>query len=116
MIVEGQLEGGAMQAVGWALREDMLPYGTGAEQESEDFNPNFRPINISDYAIATTLDAPEIYGAIIETNEGEGPFGAKAAGEICANSGARPLLMPFMMQLVSGLQISRQLLRKFFSC
>ncbi len=92
MIVEGQLEGGAMQAVGWALREDMLPYGTGAEQESEDFNPNFRPINISDYAIATTLDAPEIYGAIIETNEGEGPFGAKAAGEICANSGAPAII------------------------
>ncbi|MBP1627489.1 MAG: molybdenum hydroxylase family protein, large subunit [Holophagaceae bacterium] len=88
MIVEGQLEGGAMQAVGWALREDMYPYGTGAEAESPDFNPNFRPINISDYAIATTLDTPEIHGAIVETHEGEGPFGAKAAGEICANSAA----------------------------
>jgi len=88
IIVEGQLEGGAIQAVGWALREDMYPYATGAEAESEDFNPNFRPLNLSDYAVATTLDIPEMMVAFVETNEGEGPYGAKAAGEICANSAA----------------------------
>ena len=88
LIVEGQVEGGAVQAMGWALREDMYPYATGSEAESEDFNPDFRPLNLSDYAIATTLDVPEIVGDYVETHEGEGPYGAKAAGEICANTAA----------------------------
>jgi len=74
--------------VGWALREDMYPYGTGAESEPKDFNPDFRPLNLSDYAVATTLDTPEMVVAFVETQEGEGPYGAKAAGEICANSAA----------------------------
>lgn len=88
LIVEGQIEGGAIQAMGWALREDMYPYGTGVEGESEDFDPNFRPLNLSDYAIATALDVPEIKGAYVESHDGEGPYGAKAAGEICANTAA----------------------------
>lgn len=92
MVVEGQMEGGAVQAVGWALREDMYPYGTGNEGETEDFNPNFRPTNLSDYAIATAMDVPEIIGEFVETNEGEGPYGAKAAGEICANTAAPAII------------------------
>ena len=88
LIVEGQVEGGTIQAMGWALREDMYPYATGSECESPEFNPNFRPLNLSDYAIATTLDVPESVGAYVETLEGEGPYGAKAAGEICANTAA----------------------------
>ncbi len=92
LIVEGQVEGGAVQAMGWALREDMYPYATGAQAESEDFNPNFRPLNLSDYAIATALDVPPIEGAYVETLEGEGPYGAKAAGEICANTGAPAII------------------------
>jgi CO/xanthine dehydrogenase Mo-binding subunit len=31
---------------------------------------------------------PEIYGSYVEVPDPEGPWGAKAAGEICANSGA----------------------------
>jgi len=88
LIVEGQVEGGAIQAMGWALREDMYPYGTGNAGEAEDFNPNFRPTNLSDYAIATAMDVPEIVSAYVESHDGEGPYGAKAAGEICANTAA----------------------------
>jgi CO/xanthine dehydrogenase Mo-binding subunit len=88
LVVEGQIEGGAVQAMGWALREDMYPYGTGNSGESEAFNPDFRPLNLSDYPIATTLDAPEIVSEYVETHDGEGPYGAKAAGEICANTAA----------------------------
>ena len=91
-IVEGQVEGGAMQAVGWALREDMYPYGTGAAGAHEEFDPDFRPLNLSDYAIATTMDTPEIHAAYVETHDGEGPFGAKAAGEIAANSAAPAII------------------------
>lgn len=92
LIVEGQMEGGAVQAMGWALREDMYPYGTGNAGESPDFNPDFRPLNLSDYALATTMDVPEIIGKFVETNEGEGPYGAKAAGEICANTAAPAII------------------------
>jgi len=87
-VVEGQIAGGAVQAVGWALCEDMYPYGTGNAGESKYFNPDFRPLNLSDYPIATCMDVPEIKASYVETFDGEGPFGAKAAGEICANTAA----------------------------
>lgn len=92
LIVEGQMEGGAVQALGWALREDMYPYGTGNDGEFEEFSPDFRPLNLSDYAIATTLDVPEIIAEFVETGEGEGPYGAKVAGEICANTAAPAII------------------------
>lgn len=88
LMVEGQIEGGAMQGLGWILREDMYPYGTGAEAEPDEFNPDFRPLGLSDYAPATTMDTPEIISAFVESHDGDGPYGAKAAGEICANTAA----------------------------
>jgi len=92
MAVEGQIEGGAMQGLGWALREDMYPYGTGVDGESEEFDPDFRPVSLADYPIVTSMDTPEIVAAIVETHDGEGPFGAKAAGEICANTAAPAII------------------------
>ena len=91
-VVIGQVEGGAMQAVGWALREDMYPYGTGVSGEYEGFDPDFRPLNLSDYPIATTMDTPEIDAAFVETYDSEGPFGAKAAGEVAANTAAPAII------------------------
>lgn len=87
MLVEGQVQGGAMQAVGWALREDSYPYLTQVGGIPPEFNPDLRPDNFSDYAIATAKDVPEIHAYIIENPLPEGPFGAKAAGEIVAISG-----------------------------
>jgi CO/xanthine dehydrogenase Mo-binding subunit len=34
------------------------------------------------------MDLPEMHGTYVEVYDPEGPFGAKAAGEISANSGA----------------------------
>jgi len=92
MAVEGQVEGGAMQGLGLALREDMYPYGTGADGESEEFDPGFRPLSLTDYPIVTSMDTPEIISAFVEAQDGEGPFGAKAAGEICANTAAPAII------------------------
>ena len=93
MVVSGQQDGGALQGMGFGLREDMYPYSACAEGLPEDFDPDYRTLNYSDYAIATTIDAPdELIGTYIETHEPEGPFGAKAAGEICQNSTA-PAIM-----------------------
>ncbi len=86
--VEGQVHGGALQAVGWALREDGHPGLIDASGPPENYNPDFMPVDLESYAIATSMDLPEMHGTYVEVPDPEGPFGAKAAGEICANSGA----------------------------
>ncbi|NVO15269.1 MAG: molybdopterin-dependent oxidoreductase [Rhodoplanes sp.] len=83
ILVEGQVEGGAMQAVGWALREDAYP-GLSPVDEPSGFNPAFEPKDLSNYPIATSLDMPNIHAAFVEVPEQNGPFGAKACGEITA--------------------------------
>ena len=92
MFVEGQVQGGAIQAMGWALREDTYPLCTQVEGHHPEFNPDFRPDNFADYAIATAKDIPEIYASFVQKIEPAGPFGAKAAGEITANSGAPAII------------------------
>jgi 4-hydroxybenzoyl-CoA reductase subunit alpha len=39
--------------------------------------------NLGDYKIPTSLDVPEMKALIIESNEPNGPFGAKEVGEGC---------------------------------
>ncbi|MDI6807444.1 MAG: xanthine dehydrogenase family protein molybdopterin-binding subunit [Candidatus Eisenbacteria bacterium] len=68
--VEGQIEGGVVQGIGYALYENfILDEG--------------RPItqNLSTYIIPTALDAPEIASIIVEAPSEDGPFGAKGVGE-----------------------------------
>ncbi len=73
---------------GWALREDGHPGLIDASGPPENYNPDFMPVDLESYAIATSMDLPEMHGTYVEVHDPEGPFGAKAAGEICANSGA----------------------------
>ena len=77
-----------MQAVGWALREDGHPGLIDVNGPPENYNPDFMPVDLESYAIATSMDMPELHGTYVEVHDPEGPFGAKAAGEISANSGA----------------------------
>lgn len=70
LAVEGQLEGSWHMGIGQALSEQMK-YHDGLL-----LNGNFL-----DYKIPTTLDTPEIFSNIIESNDPEGPFGAKECGE-----------------------------------
>jgi CO/xanthine dehydrogenase FAD-binding subunit len=88
LLVEGQVEGGAVQAVGWALREDGHPGLIDSSGPPEHYNPDFMPVDLESYPIATAMDMPELHGSYVEVYDPEGPFGAKAAGEISANSGA----------------------------
>jgi CO/xanthine dehydrogenase Mo-binding subunit len=87
-LVEGQVQGGALQAVGWALREDGHPGLVDSSGPPQDYNPDFMPVDLESYAIATSMDMPEMHAGYVEVYDPEGPFGAKAAGEISANSGA----------------------------
>ncbi len=67
---EGQVHGGSIQAMGWALTEE-LRLDRGVLQ-----NPAF-----SDYLIPTADDAPPVTVALLENAPGRGPFGAKGIGE-----------------------------------
>jgi CO/xanthine dehydrogenase Mo-binding subunit len=68
--ITGQLEGGIMQGVGFAVMEQLVI------DEGVILNPNF-----TDYLIPTFLDAPDVETRIIEEGDHWGPFGAKGIGE-----------------------------------
>jgi len=68
--VEGQIEGSIHMGLGQVLSEEMR-YNKGQIMNS----------NFLDYRIPTSLDTPEMDVSIIESNDGEGPYGAKEAGE-----------------------------------
>ncbi|MDP7039696.1 MAG: xanthine dehydrogenase family protein molybdopterin-binding subunit [Myxococcota bacterium] len=71
IIVKGQIEGGTMQALGWALWESVL-YKNG-----KVMNPS-----MTDCIIPTAMEAPELETIIVEEPYPHGPHGAKGVGEI----------------------------------
>ncbi len=80
MIVEGQLEGGVAQGLGYALWEIPVTDKDSGQVLTDDFDT---------YKIAGTLDMPELEIVMVEKPEPTGPFGAKAVGEIgCVNQAA----------------------------
>jgi CO/xanthine dehydrogenase Mo-binding subunit len=68
--VEGQLEGGAIYGLGYALTEEIIL------ENGVTMTPSF-----SEYLIPTSMDVPDIETILIESGEGLGPFGAKGVGE-----------------------------------
>lgn len=71
---EGQVEGGAVQAMSFCLMEGLSP------QEGR-----IRGANFHDYLIATSLDAPPIEHQFFETIDPHGPYGAKGLAETAIN-------------------------------
>ncbi len=71
MAVEGQIEGGAQMGLGYALTEEVIV------KEGRVLNPDFL-----DYRLFTAADMPEIETIIVETDDPQGPFGAKGVGEM----------------------------------
>jgi xanthine dehydrogenase molybdenum-binding subunit len=69
--VEGQVEGGIAQSVGYCLTED---YVTNKETGV------FESANFTTYKIPSTLDMPETEVILYEEPVPSGPFGAKAVG------------------------------------
>jgi CO/xanthine dehydrogenase Mo-binding subunit len=67
---EGQVEGGVLQGLGYALVEEH------ALREGRILNDQF-----STYIIPTTLDTPEIKAILVEHEFPWGPYGAKGLGE-----------------------------------
>ncbi|MCR4429076.1 MAG: xanthine dehydrogenase family protein molybdopterin-binding subunit [Caldiserica bacterium] len=70
ILVEGQMEGGAVQGAGYALLEEMT-IKDGIVQ-----TPSFQ-----EYLIPTSLDVPDVETIMMESGTGLGPYGAKGIGE-----------------------------------
>jgi CO/xanthine dehydrogenase Mo-binding subunit len=68
--IEGQIEGGVVMGIGYAVTEDLVV------NEGRVMNPCFR-----DYKLLTAPEIPEIDMTFIETLDPEGPAGAKGVGE-----------------------------------
>jgi len=71
IMAEGQIEGGTLQAVGYATIEEVVLQ-------------NGRMVNdrLTNYLIPTSVDAPEIETILVESEYPYGPFGAKGIGEL----------------------------------
>lgn len=70
LLLEGQIYGGGLQGIGYALGERMI-YDKGYLKNG----------TFLDYKMPTVKDAPPVQAVIVETDEQAGPFGAKGIGE-----------------------------------
>src|SRR5436309_10103991 len=71
VMAEGQIEGGSLQAVGWATIEEIKMKDGGYQND-----------RLATYLIPTALDAPRIRTILVENPYSGGPFGAKGIGEL----------------------------------
>lgn len=70
LYVEGQMQGGAVQGVGYSLTEELVI------EEGRLLNAN-----LALYKIPTMLEAPHVRPIIVESASTNGPYGAKGVGE-----------------------------------
>jgi CO/xanthine dehydrogenase Mo-binding subunit len=68
--VEGQMQGGAVQGIGYSLSEEVVIEG------GQMINAN-----LALYKLPTTLEAPTVRTIIVEAPGDQGPYGAKGVGE-----------------------------------
>ena len=69
--VEGQMQGGAAQGIGWALNEEYIYDGDGVLE-----NPGFL-----DYRVPVASDLPMIETQIVEVPNANHPYGVRGVGE-----------------------------------
>lgn len=77
VLCAGQVEGGTLQAIGWALSEELV-WDQGLIKNAR----------ITNYIIPTSLDAPPFHTSLVEMPFSGGPFGAKGVGELPMDGGA----------------------------
>jgi len=77
----GQIEGGTLQAVGWALLEEIKL------KDGRYLNDR-----LATYIIPTIRDSPRIDVHLLESRWEGGPFGAKGVGELPMDGGAPAIL------------------------
>lgn len=70
--VEGQMQGGVVQGIGWALNEEYWYDDKGA----------MRNATYLDYRIPTCYDVPMIETILVEVPDPQHPFGVRGVGEV----------------------------------
>jgi CO/xanthine dehydrogenase Mo-binding subunit len=83
LAAEGQMQGAAIQGLGYGILEDYVVDVTTAQPITRDWLY---------YRVPTITDVPEMVSIAIENPDPRGPFGAKGAGEsmiICTHSAIR---------------------------
>jgi CO/xanthine dehydrogenase Mo-binding subunit len=78
-LVEGQIHGGAMMGLGLGLLENCYPYYPEVDHRGSEFGTYLAP---------GVEGLPRIETVILENPSSDGPFGAKAIGEMASNSQA----------------------------
>jgi len=68
--VEGQIQGGAVQGLGYGLMEEVIA------DEGINLTTSF-----ASYLIPSAADVPDVEPIVVESGEGLGPFGARGIGE-----------------------------------
>jgi CO/xanthine dehydrogenase Mo-binding subunit len=69
--MQGQMEGGMLQGIGYASMEKM-----------ESFEGAVRQNSLTDYIIPTSMDTVNFHTCMVDNPYQNGPFGAKGAGEL----------------------------------
>lgn len=77
VLCAGQVEGGTLQAIGWALTEKLVT------RDGKILNPR-----MTNYIVPTSLDAPPFETMLVEAPYSHGPGGAKGVGELPMSGGA----------------------------
>jgi xanthine dehydrogenase molybdenum-binding subunit len=83
LAVEGQMQGAAIQGLGYSLLEDYVVDKTTSQSLTRDWIY---------YHVPTIMDVPEMTPIVLENPDPRGPFGAKGGGEsmiICTHSAIR---------------------------
>jgi CO/xanthine dehydrogenase Mo-binding subunit len=70
--VEGQMQGGAVQGIGWALNEEFI-----FDEQGVLLNPGFL-----DYRMPVALDVPMVDTVIVEVPNPKHPHGVRGVGEV----------------------------------
>lgn len=70
--VEGQIQGGAVQGIGWGLNEEYFYNDQGAMANA----------SFLDYRMPTALDLPMIDAVIVEVPDPNHPYGVRGVGEV----------------------------------
>jgi CO/xanthine dehydrogenase Mo-binding subunit len=70
--VEGQIQGGVVQGIGWALNEEYR-FSNSGEMENSSF---------LDYRMPTSLDLPMVSTIIVEVANPGHPYGVRGVGEV----------------------------------
>jgi CO/xanthine dehydrogenase Mo-binding subunit len=70
--VEGQIQGGVVQGIGWALNEEFVYHDDGSMANS----------SFLDYRMPTSLDLPMIDTVLVEVPNPGHPYGVRGVGEV----------------------------------